>query len=159
MAKDSDESSEQYQRYLFFSPEGISNFRMDEDGMVEVSGTVDPSLLMKMLAKAGNRAELCWFQFGQCSSNLFIPDRRGSYGGNGYYEDNGYYGRYGVNNSHYGDDRYLHYGSGYSGRPRAKHWYRPFQLVPSGTTRHDASVRSVQQPPLTGEDINCCSLM
>ncbi|KAG8386052.1 hypothetical protein BUALT_Bualt03G0108900 [Buddleja alternifolia] len=52
---------------------GIYSFRMDDDGVVEISGTVDPNLLLKMLGKSGRKAELRWFQFGECSSNLFMP--------------------------------------------------------------------------------------
>ncbi|EPS68235.1 hypothetical protein M569_06537, partial [Genlisea aurea] len=58
---------------------GVYNFRMDEAGLVEISGTVDPNLLLKMLGRAGRKAELHWFQFGECSSNLYAhyPNGRG----------------------------------------------------------------------------------
>ncbi|KAH6786323.1 hypothetical protein C2S52_005875 [Perilla frutescens var. hirtella] len=52
---------------------GVHSFRMDDNGVVEISGTVDPSVLLKMLGRAGRSAELCWFQFGECSNNLFMP--------------------------------------------------------------------------------------
>ncbi|KAL6570852.1 hypothetical protein OROGR_000402 [Orobanche gracilis] len=52
---------------------GVYSFRMDENGMVEISGTVNPAFILKMLEKAGNKAKLHWFQFGECSSNLFMP--------------------------------------------------------------------------------------
>ncbi|MCD7466743.1 hypothetical protein HAX54_003748 [Datura stramonium] len=54
---------------------------MNGDGMIEVSGNVDPKLLLKRLSKAGKKAELCWFQFGECSSNLFIKQSDYYYGG------------------------------------------------------------------------------
>lgn len=57
---------------------GIHSFRMDDNGMVEISGTVDPSSLLRMLGRAGRAAELCWMNFGQCSSNLFMPTSGGS---------------------------------------------------------------------------------
>ncbi|XP_020553995.1 uncharacterized protein LOC110013009 [Sesamum indicum] len=76
---------------------GIYSFRMDDDGLVEISGTVDPNLLLKMVGKSGRKAELRWLQFGECSSNLFMPMNQG-----------------GVNNSY--DGRYLHAGN----LPRAK---------------------------------------
>ncbi|KAK4714969.1 hypothetical protein R3W88_020876 [Solanum pinnatisectum] len=70
---------------------------MNGDGMIEVSGNVDPKLLLKRLSKAGKKAELCWFQFGECSTNLFV-NQLGYNGG-----QLGYYG---------GklDGRFLHYG-------------------------------------------------
>ncbi|KAL6536679.1 hypothetical protein OROMI_026260 [Orobanche minor] len=46
---------------------------MDENGVVEISGTVNPDFILKTLEKAGNKAKLHWFQFGECSSNLFMP--------------------------------------------------------------------------------------
>ncbi|KAL1556219.1 hypothetical protein AAHA92_11871 [Salvia divinorum] len=57
---------------------GLHSFRMNDDGVVEISGTVDPSLLLKMLERAGRSAELCWLNFGQCSRNLFMPTSGGS---------------------------------------------------------------------------------
>ncbi|CAA3031366.1 Hypothetical predicted protein [Olea europaea subsp. europaea] len=65
---------------------------MDEYGIVRVSGLIDPKLLMKKLGKAGRHAELCWFQFGQCPSNLFLPNHENphDYWMSGYDE----YGRY-----------------------------------------------------------------
>ncbi|XP_057765550.1 uncharacterized protein LOC130986225 [Salvia miltiorrhiza] len=56
---------------------GVHSFRMDDYGVIEISGTVDPSLLLKMLGRAGRSVELCWFQFGECSSNLFMPTNPG----------------------------------------------------------------------------------
>ncbi|MCD7466744.1 hypothetical protein HAX54_003749 [Datura stramonium] len=55
------------------STNGVRQFKLVEDGKVIVSGMVDPSLLMKNLAKSGKSAELEWIQYGQCSSNLFLP--------------------------------------------------------------------------------------
>lgn len=46
---------------------------MDDNGVIEISGTVEPDMLLKMLGKAGNKAELQWLQFGECSTNLFMP--------------------------------------------------------------------------------------
>nr|XP_033515139.1 uncharacterized protein LOC104108461 [Nicotiana tomentosiformis] len=73
---------------VFKNVHGIRNCRMNGDGMIEVSGNVDPKVLLKRLGKAGNKAELCWFQFGECSSNLFISQ-------------SDYYGQL--------DGRFLHY--------------------------------------------------
>ncbi|XP_059284507.1 heavy metal-associated isoprenylated plant protein 32-like [Lycium ferocissimum] len=82
---------------VFKNVYGITNCRMNGDGMIEVSGNIDPKVLLKRLAKAGKKAELYRFQFGECSSNLFINQ-------SDYYGQLGYY---------YGgqlDGRYLHYG-------------------------------------------------
>ncbi|KAM3222926.1 hypothetical protein P3L10_022196 [Capsicum annuum] len=65
---------------IFKNVYGI-NFRMNGGGMIEVSGNVDPKLLLKGLAKAGRKAELCWLQFGECSNNLFINQSDYYYGG------------------------------------------------------------------------------
>ena len=46
--------------------------------MVEISGTVDPNSLLRMLGRAGRAAELCWMNAGQCSSNLVMPTSGGS---------------------------------------------------------------------------------
>ncbi|KAK4439731.1 hypothetical protein Salat_0308000 [Sesamum alatum] len=75
---------------------GIYSFRMDDDGLVEISGAVDPNLLLKMVGKSGGKAELRWLQFGECSSNLFMPMNQGG--------------------ASYSDGRYLHAGN----LPRAK---------------------------------------
>ncbi|CAK9135170.1 unnamed protein product [Ilex paraguariensis] len=146
------------------SVQGVSNFRMNEDGMVKISGTVNPNHLLKMLAKGGKRAEMCWFQFGECSSNLYMPDQRTYYDCTEYgycgddwlhgYGEQGYYGGYGGT-EYYGDDRYLHYGD----RPRPKHRDKPLQPLPCSHgamgPRHIASA-----PDLNGEGISgCCHIL
>ncbi|KAL7202158.1 hypothetical protein ACSBR1_033771 [Camellia fascicularis] len=148
---------------------GLNNFRMDEDGRIEVSGTVDPSLLLKILAKAGNRAELCWWQFGQCSSNLYIPEYRDyhEYGSSGYNGDDSYYGWRGQSSgchrggygghTFYGDDRHLHYG-GYGDRPQPRSWYQPLK-EPPGHGFPLAPLPSPANTPQIGEGVGCCSLM
>ncbi|KAI3456848.1 hypothetical protein Pfo_013511 [Paulownia fortunei] len=83
---------------------GIYSFRMDDNGVVEISGTVDPNLLLKMLGKAGRKAELRWLQFGECSSNLFMPMNHSNIGG---YGGPGNYG----GTSYAQDGRYLHSGN------------------------------------------------
>lgn len=93
---------------------------MNTDGTMELSGSVYPDKFLKILKKARNKAELCHLQFGQCSTNLFLPSRPIDYsiGSNkfgvpnnmllssfvGQMEDNqtGYYGGR--------DGRFLHYG-------------------------------------------------
>ncbi|KAI3449333.1 hypothetical protein Pfo_005998 [Paulownia fortunei] len=52
-----------------------ARFKMDQNGVVEVSGIADPNRLLKKLGKS-RRVELQWFQFGQCSSNLFMPESK-----------------------------------------------------------------------------------
>ncbi|KAM3266491.1 hypothetical protein P3L10_003485 [Capsicum annuum] len=73
---------------------------MNGGGMIEVSGNADQKLLLKRLAKAGRKAELCWFQFGECSNNFFINQ-------SDYYYYGGQLG--GYNGGHL-DGRILHYG-------------------------------------------------
>ncbi|KAL8458798.1 hypothetical protein ACS0TY_036342 [Phlomoides rotata] len=51
---------------------GVYNFRMNDHGEVEISGTIDPCVLLEKLGRAGRKAELKWFQFGECSNNLFM---------------------------------------------------------------------------------------
>ncbi|XAR56762.1 hypothetical protein NMG60_11037349 [Bertholletia excelsa] len=62
--------------------------------MTEVSGTVDPALLLKRLGKAGEHVELWWWQFGQCSSKLCLPQPQqkeiSECSRNGYVGDDGY---------------------------------------------------------------------
>ncbi|KAL6999135.1 hypothetical protein U1Q18_000297 [Sarracenia purpurea var. burkii] len=160
---------------------------MDEDGRIEVSGTVDPSLLLKMLAKAGKGAEICWWQFGQCSSNLFIPENRkyyhdDPYAGSGYYGDDSYChcGSHrvggGVNGFHDGGyggsdhnlgDRYLHY-EAYDDRPQPRFCYQPSEKPPvdRGGKGRDLGGHGFPPQPVPpadrsqhGEVPNCCSLM
>lgn len=50
-----------------------ARFKMDQNGVVEVSGIAHPNQLLKKIGKA-SRLELHWFQFGECSSNLFMPE-------------------------------------------------------------------------------------
>lgn len=52
---------------------GVYNFKMDVDGLVQVSGMIDPYVLLNKIGKAGNRAELVWLQYGDCSSYLDMP--------------------------------------------------------------------------------------
>lgn len=46
------------------------------DDLLELSGFVDPKVLLKALGKAKRKMELKWIQFGQCSSFLDGPDPR-----------------------------------------------------------------------------------
>lgn len=109
----------------------VSNFRMNEDGAVEISGTVDPMLLLKVLGKIGKSAKLLDWKFGECSSNLDMPEYHRGYsnycgdnryysnGGNNYYEDSKYYGKGG---NEYVDGRHFQYG-----RSGQYHPNRPFR--------------------------------
>lgn len=46
---------------------------MNEEGLVRISGIADPNELLKSFEKRGRKAKLVWFQYGQCSDNLFGP--------------------------------------------------------------------------------------
>lgn len=48
---------------------------MDEDGLVEISGIADPNRLLQKIGRSW-RVKLQWFQFGQCSNNLFMPEKK-----------------------------------------------------------------------------------
>lgn len=97
---------------------------MHDDGLLQVSGTLDPVLLLKVLAKSGKAAKLVDWKFGGCSRNLIMPeferyqqrkqyleyldDLRAYY--NTFYGHGGGYGRgsYGYN---YGDGHGRRYGN------------------------------------------------
>ncbi|CAI9295404.1 unnamed protein product [Lactuca saligna] len=53
------------------SVQGVTNFRMENNGKVNISGYIDPTLLLKSLEKAGKTAEIVHWQYGECSTNLF----------------------------------------------------------------------------------------
>ncbi|CAI9118882.1 OLC1v1020509C1 [Oldenlandia corymbosa var. corymbosa] len=55
---------------------GIRQAVMGDDELLEISGYVDQSSLLKAIEKAKTKMELKYIQFGQCSSNLYGPDRR-----------------------------------------------------------------------------------
>lgn len=94
---------------------GVRDCRMDEYGVIQVSGIVSPELLIKKLSKAGTKAELLWLQYGQYSSNFYasmpLPNRS-SYAGDHNFQGHDAYG--------YGP----HGGAGGYYGPR--HCYRPF---------------------------------
>lgn len=69
---------------------GVYNFRVDGHGIVEISGTADPNILLEKLGRTGRKAELQWLQFGECSNNLFITQNQSGYGGINYNQDGRY---------------------------------------------------------------------
>ncbi|KAK6780688.1 hypothetical protein RDI58_022872 [Solanum bulbocastanum] len=91
---------------------------MNTDGTVELSGTVYPNKFLKILKKARSKAELCHFQFGECSTNLFLPSRPIDYIiGNKFGVPNNmlissFVGQMENQPGYYGgrDGRFLHYG-------------------------------------------------
>ncbi|GFP93629.1 hypothetical protein PHJA_001507300 [Phtheirospermum japonicum] len=50
-----------------------ARFKMDGEGVVEVSVISNPMRLMKKIGKSG-KVELHWIQYGQCCTNLFMPE-------------------------------------------------------------------------------------
>lgn len=44
---------------------------MENNGKVNISGYINPTLLLKCLEKAGKTAEIVHWEYGECSSNLF----------------------------------------------------------------------------------------
>ncbi|KAL4554725.1 hypothetical protein LXL04_037328 [Taraxacum kok-saghyz] len=88
---------------LLFLVKGVTNFRMENNGKINISGYIDPNLLLKCLRKLGKKAQIVHWQYGECSSNLFektkSPSVNASYPGYGGY--NGYgYPSYLRNNNH-----------------------------------------------------------
>ncbi|XP_073298746.1 heavy metal-associated isoprenylated plant protein 33-like [Primulina huaijiensis] len=122
-------------RRVLSSSKGVRSFKMDEYGTVEVSGIVDPKSLLKKLGKAGNRAQLRWFQYGQCSDNLFLP-----------------YQNSGCCCGHGGDERYYPFhGGGYGG---SHHCSLPTLC------EYDHCTSYVTAPSYSyGENVQCCCLM
>ncbi|KAL7123449.1 hypothetical protein ACP275_01G105400 [Erythranthe tilingii] len=51
-------------------------FKMDREGVVELSGIGYPDQVLKKIGKSRRKVELLWFQFGECSANLFMPETR-----------------------------------------------------------------------------------
>ena len=47
---------------------------MHSDGELQISGTLNPALLIKVLAKRGKAAQLVHWKFGGCSRNLHMPE-------------------------------------------------------------------------------------
>jgi len=49
---------------------------MEEDGKVNISGYIDPCQLLTCLKKAGKKAEMVHWQYGECSKNLFATKEK-----------------------------------------------------------------------------------
>ena len=138
---------------------------MDEDGKVEVSGTVNPKQLPKMLAKVGKRAEVCWFQFGECSSNLHMPTPPPPQTPNCYYNNypqNAHNGYYDGSCYGYGDDWHLRY-EGYGPKRPFPHLRlpSPYGSASNGNALDGKTSPKVitTQSPMSGKGNSCYSLM
>lgn len=53
----------------------VRSFQMDEEGMVEINGIGNPEIVLKKISRSSN-IELHWYQFGQCSANLFMQQQQ-----------------------------------------------------------------------------------
>ncbi|XP_075499590.1 uncharacterized protein LOC142538032 [Primulina tabacum] len=53
-----------------------ARFKMDQNGVVEISGVGDPMRLLEKIGRS-SRVTLLWFQFGQCSENLYMAASSG----------------------------------------------------------------------------------
>uniref|UniRef100_A0A3Q7I692 HMA domain-containing protein n=1 Tax=Solanum lycopersicum TaxID=4081 RepID=A0A3Q7I692_SOLLC len=149
----------------------VTNFRMNTDGTMELSGSVYPDKFLKILKKARNKAELCHLQFGQCSTNLFLPSRPIDYsiGSNkfgvpnnmllssfvGQMEDNqtGYYGGR--------DGRFLHYGDKPSQSKSEKKLEHAAGCINATTQRTKLQLDSEKGKveTLKSQGVNSCCLM
>lgn len=75
---------------------------MEDNGKINISGYIDPTVLLKCLRKAGKTAQIVHWQYGECSSNLFEKTESPSINnGNGYYLYPGYEGYNGYGRSNY----------------------------------------------------------
>ncbi|KAI3811923.1 hypothetical protein L1987_16619 [Smallanthus sonchifolius] len=88
------------------SVQGVTAFKMEDDGKINISGYIDPNQLLNNLKKVGKKAEMVHWQYGECSNNLFQktepPPSNNNGNGNGaggYYLYPGYggYNGYGHN--------------------------------------------------------------
>ncbi|XP_042755938.1 uncharacterized protein LOC128132578 [Lactuca sativa] len=162
------------------SVQGVTNFRMENNGNVNISGYIDPILLLKCLEKAGKTAEIVHWQYGECSRNLFEKPKLPSPSVNnnnlylpGYegYNNNGYYG-YNYNNG---------YGYGYGYPPnyrRSNYVFNHLECsgnasdcsghhmrnpnTPNKSSSSSSSSKTQFQKPASGHIGNhptCCSLM
>ncbi|XP_074355182.1 uncharacterized protein LOC141693893 [Apium graveolens] len=52
----------------------ISSLKMYGEGMFQVSGKLDPKILLKVLGKTDKTAFLVGLQSGGCSQNLYMPE-------------------------------------------------------------------------------------
>ncbi|XP_035843014.1 uncharacterized protein LOC118489302 [Helianthus annuus] len=107
------------------SVQGVTTFRMGDDGSVNISGYIDPVQLLKCLKEAGKNVEMVHWQYGECSNNLFEntepPANDNGNGPNGagdYYLHPGYdgYGNgygYGYGNAYGYDYGYPRFASNY----------------------------------------------
>ncbi|KAI8552954.1 hypothetical protein RHMOL_Rhmol06G0308000 [Rhododendron molle] len=157
---------------------GVRNFKMVEDGKIEVSGTVNPNQLLKMLAtKAGKKLAICHWQFGECHSNLYLPEpkpekppQKEGTNFNGYYGyDGGYYGC----NPYYANDWHLYGNGGYGDYTWPKYPVHALEAppdaadgkgtVPGSGDEVPANQKSqaAENPPISGGVAHkqCCSVM
>lgn len=153
---------------------------MENNGKVNISGYINPTLLLKCLEKAGKTAEIVHWQYGECSRNLFEKPKLPSPSVNnnnlylpGYegYNNNGYYG-YNYNNG---------YGYGYGYPPnyrRSNYVFNHLECsgnasdcsghhmrnpnTPNKSSSSSSSSKTQFQKPASGHIGNhptCCSLM
>lgn len=137
---------------------------MDDNGVVEISGTANPSLLLKMLGRAGKSAELCWFQFGECSSNLFMAtndDGRYLHASNLSRPKLPSQTNHGYDHTHhYSPHQYAFYDRHHQHQHCDHTHNKPYQSG-YGQGRNHAQYRSssLQSRGGGGDDVGCCTVM
>lgn len=150
---------------------------MDDNGVVIISGTADPHLLLEALRKAGRSADMTFFKFGECSSNLFLqtneatprdgrylhaahhsrpslPSHRAIDNQSNCYDygyDNRYYNTYGNRQDYYHDYHQQHYGYMHDDSRRSYEYEY-------GDGGNQIRSRSATQSR-SGEDMSCCRVM
>ncbi|KAH7861853.1 hypothetical protein Vadar_031776 [Vaccinium darrowii] len=143
---------------------------MDGEGKIAVSGTVDPHLLLQTLQKSGKILQLCSWQYGQCHSNLYMPEskpekpqKKEETHVNDYYGYGGGYYGYGGGPGGYG---------GYGFVPQPIYPFRALEAPPDATHRTvpddepksggqaDLKALETENEPKSGVAVKqCCSIM
>ncbi|KAI3769195.1 hypothetical protein L6452_00295 [Arctium lappa] len=74
------------------SVEGVITFKTEDDGNINISGYIEPTVLLKCLRKLGKSAHLVHWQYGECSNNMYVkkPELTTNKNGNGIANANGY---------------------------------------------------------------------
>ncbi|KAK3227902.1 hypothetical protein Dsin_007764 [Dipteronia sinensis] len=130
-----------------------------QQGVAYISGKVDPGKILKMLAKSGKHAELCWIDSGQNPNR--VPFNNGYHGypnniyDNGYNNSPNYY-----NTTSYGDPYY--YNHNYMMHPELQ--YTPAPMSRATVPFYEPEPKYFPQPPPPQDGFNVgdpqwCSIM
>ncbi|KDO61548.1 hypothetical protein CISIN_1g038889mg, partial [Citrus sinensis] len=124
-----------------------------QQGIAYISGKVEPGTLLKLLAKAGKHAELCWVDSGNHNAknpnNIIMNNEVPSNGyGHGHYNDHHHQGY---------NYPYSQYGYYFANDPPQRSWhpYPQPELYPAaGAPFYEPSPRYFPQPPAPLQGFN-----